>query len=83
MIANKKKIIITGIVILFMFAVICIALVYNNKETDYVFEGTFVKSEESVEVVDTSSNSFSEQNHLDENKSKDCFKRKTGDCVFV
>lgn len=83
MIAKKKKIIITGVVIIFMFAIICIVIAYNNKETDYVFEGTFVKAEESVEVVDGSSNNFSEQDHLDENKSKDCFKRKTGDSVFV
>ena len=84
MIAKRKKFIITGVVILAMVAVICVVIAYsNNKETDYVFEGTFVKTEESVEVIDATDKNIGQQDNLYGNDSKDCFKRKTGDCVFV
>jgi uncharacterized protein YxeA len=82
-IAKRRKFIITGVVILAMIAVICIVIAYSNSaETDYVFEGTFVKTEESIEVVDTTNTSFGEQGNTDE-IDKDSFKRKSGDCVFV
>lgn len=83
-IAKRKKFIITGVVILAMIVVVCIVIAYSNsKETDYVFEGTFVKAEESIEVIDATSNNLDQQDNLYENDSKDCFKRKTGDCTFV
>lgn len=82
-IAKRRKFIITGVVILAMIAVICIVIAYSNSaETDYVFEGTFVKTEESIEVVETTNTSFGEQGNADE-IDKDSFKRKSGDCVFV
>ena len=82
-IAKRRKFIITGVVILAMIAVICIVIAYSNSaETDYVFEGTFVKTEESIEVVDTTNTSFGEHGNTDE-IDKDSFKRKSGDCVFV
>lgn len=88
MIAKRKKFIITGVVILAMIAIICIVIAYRiNDESDYVFEGTFVNAEESIEVVDATFNYKEPQkydNHKqDDNKKKDCFKRKSGDCFFV
>ena len=83
-IAKRKKFIITGVVILAMITVICVVIAYSNsKETDYVFEGTFVKAEESIEVAEATSNNLGDQDNLDEKDAKDCFKRKSGDCVFV
>lgn len=84
MIAKRKKFIITGVVILAMITVICVVIAYSNsKETDYVFEGTFVKTEESFEVTDATDKNVGAQDKLDENDAKDSFKRKSGDCVFV
>lgn len=84
MIAKRKKIIITGVVILAMITVICVVIAYSNsKKTDYVFEGTFVKTEESFEVTDATDKNVGAQDKLDENDAKDSFKRKSGDCVFV
>lgn len=84
MIAKRKKFIITGVVILAMITVICVVIAYSNsKETDYVFEGTFVKTEESFEVTDATDKNFGAQDNLDENDAEDSFKRKSGDCVFV
>lgn len=84
MIAKKKKFIITGVVILAMITIICVVIAYSNsKETDYVFEGTFVKIEESINVADATGSNLAEQDNLDENDAKDSFKRKSGDCVFV
>lgn len=83
-IAKRKKLVITGVVILAMIAIICIVIAYRiNDETDYVFEGTFVNVEESIEVTDATVNNYDEQQIQDDNDKKDCFKRKTGDCFFV
>lgn len=84
MIAKRKKFIITGVVILAMIAIICITIAYHmNDETDYVFEGTFVNAEESIEVADATVNNYDEQQIQDNNDKEDCFKRKSGDCFFV
>lgn len=74
MIAKRKKFIITGVVILVMIAIICIVIAYRiNDETDYVFEGTFVNAEESVEVADATVNyeelQKEDDNNMQENNS--------------
>lgn len=84
MIAKKKRVVVTGVLIIAMIAAICVAIAYKEQnDTDFVFEGTFVSNQSStVEVLADNDTSSQDGNRNNEEKG-DCFKRKLGDCVFI